>query len=175
MNSNITQLNDVVQISKNYAEQNLTALYQAGKGGKHDGLTVLRRSSSRGNTHVTVEAPDGSQWKISSYWQSRSMRFAYSARCVKTAGADLPEEVIEERWIGGVQFVLRRVLDSYVIEENVLGDSYVTEPPYKSLTEARFAFEIATGQQVAKSQDYGADYGDGEAIGYAESTRPWEF
>lgn len=161
-------------IDATYAERNIVALYRAGKGGKYEGLTVIRRQHSKGNTYVTVEQPSGERWKLAQRWSSRSMRHIYSAERV---GATLPpaEEIIDERTVGGVTFTLRRVVDIFFIEENCLGDSYTSEPPYKSLTEACFAFEVLIGREVARSQDYGPEPEREEPIGYYESRAPYLF
>lgn len=95
-----------------------------------------------------------------------------------TVNKTLVNDVIEERSIGGVDFALLRTPAGYMVEETIMGDVYQDES-YDSEAEARFAFEVKTGMQVAQAQDYGADYdggyGAGAPIGYYESTRPWEY
>lgn len=98
MSSNIAHANAGCKIDNNYVEGNITPLYRAGKGGTHDGLTVIRRQTSRGNTYVTVECPNGEQWKLSRRWNNRSMRFSCTADCIKVAGLawDISEAHIGE-------------------------------------------------------------------------------
>ena len=87
------------------------------------------------------------------------------------------EEIIEERTIGGVDYTLKRLHDTYIVEETIIGAVFSSDPPYDSLTEARFAFEYLTGQAVAQAQDFGrivqGRYDNDTPVGYDESTQPY--
>lgn len=98
---------------------------------------------------------------------------AYEAIINGQVAEQSAEEVIEERSIGGVDYALKRIHDNYIIEETIIGAVFQSDPPYESLTEARFAFEAMTGQAVAQSQDYAGDDDHGEPIGYREGTQPY--
>lgn len=160
-----------MELNSLYVEQNITNLYKVGKGGEFAGATVLKRRSSQGNTHVTVADSNGTEWKLSQYWNARKMGFTYTA--TKVAAPVPAEQVVLSENVGGVTLILRRVVDVYFVELVILGDTYTEEPPFRTLAEAKVAFQDEKERLIAEQVQCSEMEPEPEPIGFDESRRPY--